>query len=142
MGRIIVQIEAQNYSDVHRMKSGEIAPKQVRTIHAEALVDTGATMLCLPESKVAELGLAPIEKRRVITANGEIGRNIYGGAFLTIKGRSCTIDVAEVPENVPPVVGYLALEALDFVGDPTKQQVISNPAHNGKFMHDLLWLSV
>jgi hypothetical protein len=57
---------------------------------------------------------------------------------LTIQGRSCTIDATEIPDAVPPLVGYVVLELLDFVVDPANQQIIPNPAHNGKFMHDLL----
>ncbi len=138
MGRTVVSIQTQNYSDYHRMKVGEIPEEQVRAIATNALVDTGATMLCLPNSQIAQLGLSPIEKRKVVTANGEVERTVYGGAFLTVMGRSCTLDVTELPETAPPLVGYLALEALDFVVDPTRQRLIPNPAHGGKFMHDLL----
>jgi predicted aspartyl protease len=137
MGRTVVPIQAQNYSDYHRMKAGEIPPEQIRTVALQALVDTGATMLCLPNSQITKLGLSPIEKRKVMTANGEVEREVYGGVFLTVMGRSCTLDVTELPETAPPLMGYLPLEALDFVVDPTRQRLIPNPAHDGKFMHDL-----
>jgi hypothetical protein len=38
----------------------------------------------------------------------------------------------EVPDDVPVLVGQLALEATDFVVDPRAGQLIANPAHGGE----------
>lgn len=43
----------------------------------------------------------------------------------------------ELTEEVPPLVGYLALDNFDLVVDPNSQTVIPNPAHDGKFVVDL-----
>jgi predicted aspartyl protease len=133
----MVKIKVENLADVIRAKAGELPEDRVRHIEIEALVDTGATLLCLPKSKIDELGLLLLDKRRTTTANGAVDREIYRGASLTLLDRTCTIDVMELPEDVPPLVGYLALENLDLVVDPKSQTVIPNPAHDGKFVMDL-----
>lgn len=137
MGRVMVKIQVENATDVVRALVGEIPKERVRRIEIDALVDTGATLLCLPKSKIEELGLTLREIRRATTANGEADRGIYQVVNLTLLGRTCSIDVMELPEGTPSLVGYLALENLDLIVDPKNQAVIPNPAHEGKFVMDL-----
>jgi len=44
----------------------------------------------------------------------------------------------EVPDSVPPILGYVALENLDLVVDAKGNQVIPNPESGGRFTFDLL----
>jgi len=137
MGRVMVTIKVENLADVVRAAKGEIPEGQVHRLEFEARVDTGATLLCLPKSKINELGLSLLDKRRTTTANGVVEREIFQAVSLTLLGRTCSIDVMELPEDAPPLVGYIALENLDLVVDPKSQSVMPNPAHEGKFVMDL-----
>lgn len=138
MGRITAKIKLENLVDYVLAKRGDIPPSQVRFIEIDdALVDTGATLVCLTRKQITELGLTPLEVREARTANGSVFRQIYGGGLLTIMDRTCTVDVMEIPENKPPLIGYLALENLDLQPDPKSQKLIPNPAHGGKFVMDL-----
>jgi hypothetical protein len=56
---------------------------------------------------------------------------------LTIQGRECPVEVAEVPDEVPVLIGQIPLEYLDFVVDPKNQRLIGNPAHGGEQMLEL-----
>lgn len=87
---------------------------------------------------IRELGLRSVIEKRVITSAGVKNAILYEAVRLTIQGRSCTIDVMEVPDEVPPLIGYIALEQLDFVVDPKAQKLIGNPEHGGEHMYDLL----
>ena len=49
-----------------------------------------------------------------------------------IQGRDCDLDVMEVPDGVPVLVGQVPLELLDFVVDPINQRLIGNPDHGGE----------
>lgn len=40
-------------------------------------------------------------------------------------------------ENTPSLIGYLVLEAMDFVVHPRTQGLMGNPKHDGKWMVDL-----
>ena len=44
----------------------------------------------------------------------------------------------EVPDSVPPLIGQVPLELLDFVVDPGSQQLIGNPAHGGEHIVEML----
>lgn len=138
MGKVMVKIKVENLADVFRAEAGEINVNEVRAVELEALVDTGASLLCLPKSIIESLGLRLYETRDAITANGNVPRGIYRGAQLVIDDRSCIMNVMELSEGVPPLVGYIALEHLDFIVDPIKQTLIANPAHGGKLVYDLL----
>jgi hypothetical protein len=56
---------------------------------------------------------------------------------LTIMNRDCTVDVAEVPDDCPVLVGQVPLEMLDFVVDPNGQKLIGHPEHGGEHMLDM-----
>ena len=62
---------------------------------------------------------------------------MYDPVRLTIQGRTCTMDVIEVPDDVPVLIGQLPLEQLDFVIDPRNRTLTGNPAHGGEHMFEL-----
>ncbi len=62
---------------------------------------------------------------------------MYDAVRLTIQGRTCTMDVMEAPDNVPVLIGQLALVHLDFVIDPRSRSLIGNPARGGEHMYEL-----
>jgi clan AA aspartic protease len=138
MGRVIVEATIENLQDLWAAEQGIRKPEEVRSVTvSEALVDTGSTLLALPTSLIRQLGL---EKKRTRPATCSIGKtitSIYGPVRLTIQGRECPIEVAEVPDGVPALIGQIPLEYLDFIVDPKNQKLIGNPAHGGEQMLEL-----
>ena len=57
VGRVVVTVAVENVEDRKRADRGEIGDDRVRRISVEALVDSGATFFCLPESVIEQLGL-------------------------------------------------------------------------------------
>jgi predicted aspartyl protease len=139
MGRVTAEITVENLDDLYAARKGSLATDQVRRLTIpDALFDTGATYLSLPTRVIRELGLEKAFAKRVMTSRGPADADVYDAVRLTIQGRSCTLDVMEVPDPVPALVGQLPLEHLDFVVDPVRQKIIGNPAHGGEQMYDLL----
>lgn len=139
MGRVVTEITVENMSDRYDAKRGMISSEQVRRFTIpNAVVDTGATFLSLPARVIRELGLSKVYTKRVTTSRRPADADVYSAIWLTIQGRSCTLDVMEVPDSVPALVGVLPLEHLDFVVDPVGQRIIGNPEHGGEQMYDLL----
>jgi len=139
MGRVVTEIRVQNLQDLFDAARGLIPAEKVRSVViSDALVDTGATFLSLPTGVIRQLGLSKAFVRRIMTSKGPADSDVYDAVKLTIQDRSCTVDVMEVPEPVPALVGQIPLEAMDFVVDVVRQQVIGNPAHGGEAMSDLL----
>jgi len=128
MGRVMVQLKVTNHTDKTNAAEGLIRPEQIRSITIEALVDTGATMLVLPEEVVDLLGLAREGTRRMRLADGSIQDVPWvGGVRIEILGREMTCDALVVPRGGSALVGQIPLEGLDLVVDPKSRDVRVNP---------------
>jgi clan AA aspartic protease len=115
MGLITTQIELRNPLD------SRLAP-----LTANALVDTGAMHLCLPQHVVLQLGLQAVQQREVTTADGQ--RHIcdyVGPAEVTFSNRSCFVGALVIGEEV--LLGAVPMEDLDLVITPSRQTVEVNP---------------
>ena len=137
MGRTAEKVNVKNYGDVFNSASGALDPSKIRSVDVLALVDTGATYLCLPPSVIKQLGLLYSHSTQLKTANGGVIRRIFNGAVLTIRERSVVMSVMENAEDTPNLIGYLVLEALDFVVDSKAENLMANPEHNGEWIMDL-----
>ena len=124
--------------DLWAVKRGIASADEVRRVTVrDALVDTGATLLSVPTQLIEQLGLEKTASKRVITSTGEGEAAVYSAVRLTIQGRSCTMDVMEVPDSVPVLIGQLPLEHLDLVVDLRSRTLIGNPAHGGEHVYEL-----
>ena len=138
MGRVTVTAKVENLGDLVLVERGLLPADQVRSIEInDALVDTGATILCLPKRMIQDLGLTLVRARTAVTSAGTITVSVYGTARLTIQGRYCPTDVSELPNECPVLVGQIPLESLDFVVDMRGGRLIGNPAHGGEQMLEM-----
>lgn len=136
MGRTTTEATIENLQDLWDAERGLLPNEQVRRVTVDdALVDSGATLLSLPTRLIQQLGIKKHSTRRVTSSVGVVA--IYDAVRLTIQGRDCTMDVIEVSDTVPTLIGQLPLEHLDFVVDPVSRRLIGNPAHGGEHMHEL-----
>jgi predicted aspartyl protease len=118
MGRVDAQLTVANSVDQARANAGELEPSAVRSVTLErVMVDTGATLLCLPADVVASLGLAVMDEVPIETAEGFGTARLFGPAHLTIEGRHTTTDVLELPAGRPPLLGVIPMEALGIEPD-------------------------
>jgi len=77
VGRIVEHIKVQNYVDVANA-SEEIIPKsEIRTVEVDAIIDTGATFVCLSRKDIETLGLNFHKSVSIGTANGKTSRRIF-----------------------------------------------------------------
>lgn len=138
MGKVIVAAQIENVYDLHEVGLGTRAPAAVRRVEvSDALVDTGASTLSLPQRLVAQLGLKPLRSRQARTSAGLATLQVYGTVRLTVQGRDCTCDAVAIPDDCPVLIGQVLLELLDFVVDPSGPRLIGNPAHGGEQMIEL-----
>lgn len=138
MGRVTTEATIENLKDLWLAQLGHRPRDEVRSVVvADALVDTGTMTLSLPTRIIRELGLLQTGTRKTMTAGGGRRAKAYEAVRLTIKGRDCTIDVLEVPNKVPVLIGQVPLELLDFVVDPKSRRLIGNPAHGGQQMVEM-----
>lgn len=86
---------------------------------------------------IRQLGLEKRSEKRVTTSSGDGIAAVYDPVRLTIQGRECVVEVVEVPDTVPVLIGQVPLEMLDFVVDPQSRRLIGNPAHGGEHVLEL-----
>src|SRR5262245_26185123 len=111
MGRVLTEATIENLQDLWDVKRGLLTPDQVRRLTvSDALVDTGATSLALPTRMIQQLGLAKRYEKTATSVEGTITIPVYEAARLTIQGRDATVDVMEVPDDVPVLIGQIPLE--------------------------------
>ena len=95
-------------------------------VHVDALVDTGAPTLSIPEHIMLQLGLQEIEKREVTVANG---RRIFvpyvGPLQVQCAKRSCFTGALVLGNSV--LLGAITMEDMDLMVHPRLHQLITNP---------------
>jgi predicted aspartyl protease len=138
VGKVIVSAKIENVFDLERVFHGQISEGQVRALEVnDAMVDTGATSLSLPKRLIEQLGIRQLRTAQARTASGLATFGVYSPVRLTIQGRDCAVEVAELPDDCPPLIGVIPLEILDFVVDPKRLRLIGNPEHGGEQMFDM-----
>ncbi len=138
VGRVLTEAKIDNLKDLWAVEQGLRTAEQARSVTVtDALVDTGATLLSLPTALIERLGLAKVSSKPVRTSIGVSEAALYEPVRLTIGGRSCTMDVMEVSNEVPVLIGQLPLEHLDFVVDLRSRSLVGNPAHGGEHVYEL-----
>ncbi len=138
VGRVVTEATIESFEDLWAAKRGLLSADQVRRVTVpDALVDTGATTLSLPTSVIRQLGLTQTGSKQVRSSTGLAVAARYEAVRLTIQGRDCTLDVLEVPDGVPVLIGQIPLEHLDFVVDLQNRQLIGNPAHGGEHVYEM-----
>jgi predicted aspartyl protease len=137
MGKVVVTARIENLGDLYDVKKGLLPDDKVRRIEVhDAVVDTGATTLLLPRRMVAALGLGVLRTRASRGLAGAFPLHIFRAARLTIQDRDCIVEVGEIGDEYPVLIGQIPLEALDWVADSEGQRLIGNPEHGGEWGMD------
>lgn len=115
MGFIYASIELRN------PREPELIPVQ-----AQALVDTGATNLCIPEHIAIQLRLAQLDEREVPIADGSKRLCPYVGPIEVRFGRRACFAGALVLGNMV-LLGAVPIEDMDLVVIPSTRTLAINP---------------
>lgn len=139
MGRVMTKLTLTNIVDKLRSLTGELDPSRVRRTQVDALVDTGAVRLALPEEVASALGLHEIDRQPFRLADKTIREfSIMGGLEIEILGRRMVCDAVLLPRGATPLIGQIPLEGLDLVVDPRSREARVNPASPDFPILDLL----
>ncbi len=127
MGKVIEKVKITNVLE------------PAKTTDVEAVIDTGATMVVLPQNIVHQLGLKKIPEAKVRCANNKTElKSVYGVVTIEIKGRTGNFDVLAEAEGSQPLIGHVVLEILDLVVEPRTRKLIPNPISPGMPMVEIL----
>ena len=113
------------YQDI---RLANAARADLEDIDANALVDSGAVDLCIPELVAKQLRLEKFEERMITVADGRrVIVDYVGPVRVEVFGRSAFTGALVTGDQV--LLGAIAMEAMDVLIDPRRQQLIPNPAH-------------
>ena len=128
MGEIVVTVQLENAIDRALQRRGTLPESQVRQLTVQAVVDTGAVMLVLPQDVVHKLGLT--EQRTVLVRYADERteeRPVAEIVTLTIGDRTMTTECIVGPPLSEPLIGQIVLERLDLLADCQNQQLTPRP---------------
>lgn len=116
MGHVFAEIELSN------PREQRLAPVRVN-----ALADTGALMLCLPEPVARQLNLTAESLREVSVADGRSMKVPYVGPIKVAFGeRFCYVGALILGDEV--LLGAVPMEDMDLVVNPGRREVTVDPA--------------
>lgn len=99
----------------------ELAPVEV-----DALADTGAVHLCIPEHIAIQLRLEEFDRREVTLADGSRRLLSYVGPLaIAVANRKGLAGAMVLGDKV--LLGVIPMEDMDLVVLPKTQQVVPNP---------------
>lgn len=101
-----------------------------RSIEVKALVDIGATFMCLTEQEAVQLGfdLSEAGRQVVMLADGQ-QRKVPKIAPIEIAFANRNYVTEALVLGNKALMGVLPLEAMDLLVDPVRQQLTVNPEH-------------
>lgn len=100
----------------------------LKPIEANALVDSGAAMLCIPDHFRLQLELEdePNNTREISTADGRSFKVPYVGPIkLQWNDRVCYVGALVMGDE--PLLGAVPMEDMDLVLHPLSEKIMANP---------------
>ncbi|MFQ5628046.1 MAG: hypothetical protein ACE5I1_04730 [bacterium] len=116
MGKVIEKVKLTNFVDPSK------------SVEIDAVIDSGATMLALPQDIIDRLALRKEREVRVRYADNHADdKGIYGVVRVEIAGRSGAFEALAENVGAPALVGQVVLEILDLLIDAKGRKLIPNP---------------
>lgn len=103
------------------------AKPDIAPIEVDALADSGAVHLCIPEHIQIQLGLDETDRKEVILADGSRKLVPYVGPIeIRFKNRIGFAGALVMGDQ--PLLGVIAMEDMDLLIDPKRQALDVNPS--------------
>ena len=130
MGLVMIKVKITNWTDKGMAERGLLPPESVRQVEIDALADTGAIAMAIPEDVAERLGAGLVRRSTVRVADGRsIPVDYVGSLWIEVLGRTMTGDAIVLPRGTTPLLGAVQMEMMDLVVVPSTGEVITNPAH-------------
>ncbi len=128
MGLTYVDIELVNSVDLALVRQGKLPEHQIRRLTVSALVDSGATMMSIPQPICEQLGLDIVGEGDAELADGSIVTfPIAGPLEIRFQNRRAGVEALVSRSTTDVLLGVIPLEAMDVLIDPKQQKLILNP---------------
>lgn len=116
MGHVFADFELAN------ARRDDLAPMTVN-----ALVDSGALHLCIPQQVATQLDLPVLDRRQVTVADDRVMTVDYVGPVkVRFANRQCLVGALVLGQQ--PLFGAIPMEDMDLVISPARKTLTVNPA--------------
>ncbi len=123
MGEVRIKIRLINATDEALNRRKKLAKKKIRSVLAEAIVDTGAIRTFIPHHLMLKLGLLPDSYTEAKFADGRTASVIVSEPVsMEILDRRVTEGLLVLGDEV--LLGQTALESTDLLVDCAKREVV------------------
>ena len=114
-----------------KIKLSNPRKSELTPIELNCLVDTGALMLCIPQTVAFQLGLEELDKRPVTIADGSSHQVSYLGPLRVDFGnRFCFTGALVIGDET--LLGAVPMKDMDLIVHLATQQLMPNPLHPNK----------
>ena len=128
MGEVRVVVKLTNTGDTTLVRRNLMPPEEVRSLEANALIDTGAVSFVLPSLVVERLGLARPFKQVVEYVDGRREEvEVTEPVLVELSGRHTVEEALILGDEV--LIGQTILEKTDLHVDCRERRLLPNPAH-------------
>jgi clan AA aspartic protease len=128
MGEVRVKVKLTNAFDEALSRLKKLPAAKVRTVIAEAMVDTGAVRTVIPAGILKKLGVKTRTTRVVEYADGRTESvPVSEAVIIEVEGRDTTEEVLVLGNEV--LIGQTVLETTDLFVDCAGRRLIPNPEH-------------
>jgi clan AA aspartic protease len=98
----------------------------LQPVEVDALADTGAVFLCIPQHVANQLQLQETSKKEVTVADGRRQLLPYvGPVHVRFQNRECYVGAVVIGDEV--LLGAVPMEDMDLVVIPSERKVTVNP---------------
>lgn len=130
MGLVYADIELINAEDLGLARRNVIGKEEVRRMHINTLVDSGAYMMAINETIQGQLDLPFIENRKVQLASGDVvAYPVVGPLMIKFANRTAICSTFVLPGDSEPLLGAIPMEEMDVLIHPKRQELVVNPEH-------------
>jgi clan AA aspartic protease len=128
MGITYAEIELIRSDDLALLRAGYIQEEQINRIKVTALVDSGASMLTIPESIKNQLRLRKLDDQQAELADGSIiNVEVVGPVEIRFENRMAIVSALVIPGEAEVLLGAILMQAMDVLIDPKQERLIVNP---------------
>lgn len=128
MGLVYADIELASGDDLALVRRGYLPEDQVKRLYARSLVDSGATMLAIPEFVKNSLIYFKLErlKQNWRMVQAHLLRWL-GPIEIRFENRRTLVEAVVVPGATKVLLGAIPMEGMDVLIDPKRERLIVNP---------------
>lgn len=128
MVEIKVKIHLENFVDRYNFIKNQMSESEIKMHEMEAVVDTGAVMLSIPQDVIEKLELEIVRKVVVTYADErKEERPVAAPIYIKIGDRSMITECIVGPPLSEALIGQVILEELDLIPDCQKQTLSPRP---------------